>query len=102
MAKSFISYFSKNSAYEGFLFARDFHTDTYLEAQKQKAKQQRKENARKKKCDINCIPLSELEYSIGESLGSQITKTVEEYVFGQTECELDNINNKIILIFFLP
>ena len=31
VAHRFISYFSKNKTCEGFLFARDFHTDTYLE-----------------------------------------------------------------------
>ena len=36
VSQSFISYFSKNDNQEGFLFARDFHTDTFLEAKRNK------------------------------------------------------------------
>ena len=90
VAHSFISFFSKNKDYEGFLFARDFHTDTYLENEKQRAKQQRKENAKRNGCDVSCSPLSSLELNIGDSIGAELTNYFQ-HISNLTEEELDEI-----------
>ena len=64
VADRFIRYFTKNTNFEGFLFARDFHTETFLEKLKDKAKRERKENGNIKKCNSLLLPLSELEQHI--------------------------------------
>ena len=99
VAHKFISFFSKNKTCEGFLFARDFHTDTYLESKKQEAKQQRKETARKEKCDMFSLPLSKLEHDIGDTLGLGITDIVQNSVSNLTEHEIDdNLENEAMAI----
>eukprot|EP00092_Neocalanus_flemingeri_P037628 GFUD01040965.1.p1 GENE.GFUD01040965.1~~GFUD01040965.1.p1 ORF type:complete len:815 (+),score=180.36 GFUD01040965.1:112-2556(+) len=65
-----------NSWTEGFLF-QPFHTDTYLKVIKEKAKQKRKGDAKMLDCDVDTLPLSEIEKNICECVGVNIGEIIE-------------------------
>ena len=90
VAQRFISYFTNYNTQEGFLFASDFHTDTYLENKKQDSKQLRKGIANKRNCNAFSLPISNLEQNIGDCLGIDIKDMVENSVSNMNDGEIDN------------
>ena len=86
VAQRFISYFTNNNIHEGFLFARDFHTENM----KQDAKQLRKGIANKRNRHAFSLPISNLEQNIGDCLGLDIKDIVENSVNNMNDGEITN------------
>ena len=114
IAQLFLRSFYKSE--ETGFFVHPFHTDTYLGALKDKAKNERKVSAKELKCQIDAVPISQIEENLSLCHGIQIYDKIAEKVklnekeapdkkmktemiphhcyqemLRQTHCEIDNL-----------